>query len=301
MTATDTVAIDDLNALLTERQRYEQWLEALDKRRDSTPARVYARVHEDYSSRLQGVMQKLAERADQLSATISDLSSRAAALRARENELTDERHEVELRAAVGEFTPEEWDRRRAAADRELGGIGSDREAVEAQLGELERIVAATRPASAESAAAAPERTEWTERTERTEAPPGVRDDAATAATPSIDEFVEGRSTPQERAEAATASATAQGDGVPEVPEVDETGAIGESTSGSTGNPIGAAAALYSIANGIPTRAASREATRAPNADTRRESDKTLKCPECGAMNYATEWYCERCGGELSTF
>ena len=27
--------------------------------------------------------------------------------------------------------------------------------------------------------------------------------------------------------------------------------------------------------------------------------KTLKCGECGAMNFPTEWYCERCGAELS--
>jgi uncharacterized OB-fold protein len=27
--------------------------------------------------------------------------------------------------------------------------------------------------------------------------------------------------------------------------------------------------------------------------------KTLKCKECGAMNYPSEWYCERCGAELT--
>ena len=27
--------------------------------------------------------------------------------------------------------------------------------------------------------------------------------------------------------------------------------------------------------------------------------KTLKCSECGATNYPTEWYCERCGAELA--
>ena len=27
--------------------------------------------------------------------------------------------------------------------------------------------------------------------------------------------------------------------------------------------------------------------------------KTLKCSECGTLNYPTEWYCERCGGELA--
>jgi uncharacterized OB-fold protein len=37
----------------------------------------------------------------------------------------------------------------------------------------------------------------------------------------------------------------------------------------------------------------------PN-DSRAEQHKTLKCPECGAANYPTEWYCERCGGELAT-
>ena len=40
--------------------------------------------------------------------------------------------------------------------------------------------------------------------------------------------------------------------------------------------------------------------RAGLPDLRTEQQKTLKCPECGAMNYPTEWYCERCGGELAT-
>lgn len=30
-----------------------------------------------------------------------------------------------------------------------------------------------------------------------------------------------------------------------------------------------------------------------------EQAKTLKCSECGAFNYPTEWYCERCGAELA--
>ncbi len=29
--------------------------------------------------------------------------------------------------------------------------------------------------------------------------------------------------------------------------------------------------------------------------------KTLKCTECGTMNLPTEWYCEKCGAELSAF
>jgi hypothetical protein len=30
-----------------------------------------------------------------------------------------------------------------------------------------------------------------------------------------------------------------------------------------------------------------------------DQSKTLKCSECGASNYPTEWYCERCGAELA--
>ena len=32
-----------------------------------------------------------------------------------------------------------------------------------------------------------------------------------------------------------------------------------------------------------------------------EQQKTLRCTECGTMNFPTEWYCERCGGELAAF
>jgi len=31
-----------------------------------------------------------------------------------------------------------------------------------------------------------------------------------------------------------------------------------------------------------------------------DGSKSLKCGECGALNYPTEWYCERCGAELAS-
>jgi uncharacterized OB-fold protein len=39
----------------------------------------------------------------------------------------------------------------------------------------------------------------------------------------------------------------------------------------------------------------------PNAVPTNEPLKTLRCTECGTMNLPTEWYCERCGGELAAF
>ncbi|MEJ7760939.1 MAG: hypothetical protein WKF55_15265 [Gemmatimonadaceae bacterium] len=88
--------------------------------------------------------------------------------------------------------------------------------------------------------------------------------------------------------------------------------------GSSAEP--AAATSNSIATGSATIPASVPETEAPSrqrsmrtplggtsggksgkqSDTKGEQSKTLKCHECGTLNHPTEWYCERCGGELAT-
>ncbi|HXY30053.1 MAG TPA: zinc finger Ran-binding domain-containing protein [Gemmatimonadaceae bacterium] len=45
--------------------------------------------------------------------------------------------------------------------------------------------------------------------------------------------------------------------------------------------------------------APRERTPAYLRESPPEQVKTLKCQECGTLNYPTEWYCERCGAELA--
>ena len=56
--------------------------------------------------------------------------------------------------------------------------------------------------------------------------------------------------------------------------------------------------------GAAGAAPGRAAVAPPAAEPGRDADgvgqqKTLRCGECGTMNYPTEWYCERCGGELA--
>ena len=46
---------------------------------------------------------------------------------------------------------------------------------------------------------------------------------------------------------------------------------------------------------------STSAPSAPKAPGTGDAQKTLRCTECGTMNLPTEWYCERCGGELAAF
>ena len=47
------------------------------------------------------------------------------------------------------------------------------------------------------------------------------------------------------------------------------------------------------------RARASEAMPSYLRDMPPEQVKTLKCQECGTLNYPTEWYCERCGAELA--
>jgi len=59
------------------------------------------------------------------------------------------------------------------------------------------------------------------------------------------------------------------------------------------------------AGSTPTHLASRGSEPAPRPPDRpSEADasaKTLRCAECGTNNLPTEWYCEKCGAELSAF
>jgi predicted nucleic acid-binding Zn-ribbon protein len=316
MTATDTEAMSALHELLDERQRYQGWLATLEGRRNSTPPHVYERVQRDYTGRLDRVMQTLAERAGQLTGTIENMTSELATLREHESDRTDERHEAELRAAVGEFTPDEWEQRRAEVDSEIERIAAERRSLEEELQELQRIVALT--ASIEPQATTPEPTaQASQQPQRDEAADTSAEAAAQrekaermlaqASAPSIDDFVAEWHPPQVRPQQGNASRQ-QHDNIPDTKDLEGL-VIPAAPMG--GNPVGAAGADYGIANGVTGVAAGAGAapaqTRTPppvsaqSAEARRDADKTLKCPECGALNYATEWYCERCGGELSTF
>lgn len=295
MTATDTEAMSALHALLDERQRYQAWLSTLEGRRSSTPPHVYERVQQDYASRLDRVMQSLAERAGQLRGTIEGLTAQLSTLRQLESDRTDERHEAELRAAVGEFTPDDWERRRAEADADLERIAAERRALAAELEELQRIVALTRSIRTEAPAVPELATEGSAGLAGSAADASPADDTAQT----IEEFVAEWHPPQVRQGGDGRVTTSTGEVLDPAELGDEV--IPRAPLG--GNPVGAAGADYGIANGVTGVPSGAAPIRTPPAmgDSRRDADKTLKCPECGAMNYATEWYCERCGGELSTF
>lgn len=336
MATAETDTKTALQELLDERQRYEGWLRALEDRRAATPTHVYERVHTDYTLRLERVTQRLRERAEQLTATIEGMRTRLQTLRSREADRTDERHEFELRAAVGELSPEEWERRRGEADRELAAIAEDRRSVEAELGELDRIVALTRepaarapegaapsmePEPAEEAVASSGGFEPEEEPVAPAAPVSASESGAIdrgehhplatpdTGAPSIDDFVAdwpvrqmARPETAEHADAPVETGTSPATATWHPPASGAASAAGAGLAGMAGGRADAAPAPQQSHDHAHDHARDQEQARiGMTGDGRRDADKTLKCPECGAMNYATEWYCERCGGELASF
>ena len=279
MAEREPVSLDALNGLLKERQRYEEWLAALEDKRANTPDSVYQRVQGDYQTRLREVSSKLAERAGELRENIDALTIKLEDITRQETQQREARLEAELRAAVGEYTDKQWKEIGGAWDKELARLLKEKNAVDAQLNELNRIFALSiKEKQSEAAALA-----------RGSSGDGFR---------------------------APISPVVPRPAVPEPPTLNPPSRV-EQPAARTQNPSPPNSPARSPfdqfpvlrpggGSGTPPQTTTAVATppSVPKSggasDPRSEQHKTLKCPECGAANYPTEWYCERCGGELAT-
>jgi TolA-binding protein len=277
MAEKDPVSLDALNGLLKERQRYEEWLSALEAKRATTSDAVYQRVRSDYQTRLRDVSGKLSERAGELRSNIDSLSLRLEEVSKQETQQREARQEAELRAAVGEYTDKQWKEIGGAWDKELGRLSKERAGLEAQLGELNRIFTLT----------------GKDRQSEDGTSPSPREDGA---RPPVSPVVPRPAIPEPPRLDAPA-------------RIDQPVAANPSPASQTRRtPFDEFPVLRPGATAPSPAPATRTAVATPPSvpktgsgnDPRSEQHKTLKCPECGAANYPTEWYCERCGGELAT-
>jgi hypothetical protein len=279
----EPVSLEALNGLLKERQRYEEWLAALEAKRATTSESVYQRVQGDYQLRLREVSGKLAERAGELKESIDALRARLDEVMRQESQQRDARQEAELRAAVGEYTSKQWKEIGGAWDNELARLTKDKSALDAQLKELTRVFTLTMKENVGLSRAAPSLSVRAAGSEPSRAPISpVVSRPAVPEPPTLN--------PPSRAEQPAApSNPAAGTNQPRSP-FDKFPVL--RPPGGGGSPAPGPGAAIATPPSVP------QAGRAN--DPRSEQHKTLKCPECGAANYPTEWYCERCGGELAT-
>lgn len=325
-------AASTVSALMDERRRFEAWLAALDAKRASTPGHVFERVHLDYSTRLDAVVQQLTTHGDALRQEIESLSTRLTALRAEEQAAADERAEAELRAHVGELSTEAWSSTSAASDARLGDIAGRRNVLESELARTTELLnetqrPATPPAAAESVAPEP----VSERTAPRESKPAAVSDSAEGdmhvpvAAPAPRASV-----PQAQPAAAdqhrlAIEDTRRNPTPPRANSFDELAFLSSVVDTPSGSLDSAPRdepdedtklqkfARNSVEDAVvsspetmtpPRQLAAIEIVRDEEppvpVSASAESGKSLKCGECGAMNYPTEWYCERCGAELAS-
>jgi hypothetical protein len=298
--------MDAVSSLMQERQRFEAWLASLESKRAITPPHVYERVRGDYEARLREVIQQLSGRTTELKETVAALTARMSRLQSEENAKRDERYEAELRATVGEFETDKWEKLRNQIDDTITRLTGERAGVSTELARIQQILSMAGNA-ANAAAVEPPRAPDAGR------PQGGRFDELAFLSSVVDpgsnggragqSTTGGAGSPGHSAPAASpppaapppsAAAPAPTEppsaaparGVPATRQP-EPAPVGGRTTGS--NPAQPVKPSVDTTNAVPSYL----------RDVPKESTKTLKCAECGTMNYATEWYCERCGGELA--
>ena len=144
MTDSSGKQMQDIEALLAERRKFDLWLDQLDGRRTATPSNVYAKVHADYSARLAEAQSRLAAETGAVEALVEKLESSLETHDATIAGRSDELAEAELRASVGEYAEKEWNKLRDKLSLAIAEMTKARDTV---LGELEAMRAVLAEAS----------------------------------------------------------------------------------------------------------------------------------------------------------
>lgn len=312
------VNAEQVAALLAERQKYESWIGALEDKRAETPSHIYDRVHADYAARLQRVREQLAQHGAAIREMEASLVDRLTSLDIDEAKQRDEAAEAALRAMVGELSAELAREVEQRTRSRIDTVAGEREQVTRELERLRAVLAAgagqseapraPTPAPAPAVPASPpagdQRRDWELAADKAAvAPARPAEPPAEAAPPAR--------TSAERP--AAASGRGPFDDLEFLKTIDSgTKERRPDIASRTPAPAGATAASSrserasgEITQPQPARvveAPTIRHTEEPTLNIREQAPdqvKTLKCQECGTLNYPTEWYCERCGAELA--
>lgn len=334
MTDARTKQISEIEGLLAERRKYEQWLAQLESRKESTPSHVFVKVHRDYETRLSEAQQKLSSESGAVNALAMELEEALARHEKQISERADERAEAELRAAVGEFAGKEWDKLRGKLDGAIADLTGERDSVQRELDTLRALLSEAEPSSngepkrdvddiAFLRSVLGRSTPYSNTPAPTITEPPTGERMSVRASVPVSVPVEKRPSVQDAApirEASTAPHAAP-EPIVEAPSAPRESVAARTSSANMSRASQSAAPAPAPRPSAPELFAEPEAPEDPSGprgtDDRKpnrpsgtfgqatprtsEAVKSLKCQECGTLNFPTEWYCERCGGELAAF
>ena len=266
------MSIDEVRSLVAERQRYDDWLTALDGRRAETPSHVFDRVYGDYVARRDAVLAQLREHVGALATHGTELGRRLSTLEAELTALEDERVEAMLRTAVGEYDGNRWETVRQDVEAKIASLGEQRGGLLASVDEIRTLLASA-----------------------TSEPPAADVEAPAQAA------VEDIAVEDIVVEDIAVEDIAEEDIAEEDIAYDASSIASPSSPNASAEPAASAPSVPVNADETFDDLAFLRSVNDPTAAPSNDPLKTLRCTECGTMNLPTEWYCERCGGELAAF
>ncbi|CAN5289031.1 hypothetical protein BH24GEM2_BH24GEM2_03480 [soil metagenome] len=292
-----------VGSLLEQRAQLQGWLARLDELSADVPNRVAERVRGDYTERLRGVTDALAEHREVITGEMDSVRGQLADAEARYASSADALEEARLRYQIGELDWDTWATRRpeleSAVDEADRATGVAREAVD-RLRELLDEIEGARAAAAPGEAEPP----------KAEAAPKA--EAPKADTPKPDSAKADVSKKGAKAEPVKPEPVKP---EPAKPEPIKGGAKAKATpapapepstqdGGSHAEPVVGAEDLEFLEELDRAIAASNRTPAA--SDSTLEEPQTaavtgaalLTCKECGSTNDPQSWYCEVCGVEL---
>lgn len=286
---------DEIKRLRDEKLKIEQWLERLAASDDKTPDQVRDRVNEDYKGRLDQVVAELQGHSAEISEALDQQRKLRGGFAKQEADAMERLAEAELRHSVGEYGEDEWTKLESEIGSTLDKVRGDLAGIDAEVADLEGVMAMVRaPARSTEAGEQAAPVQPTE--------PAEVQTHLVAEAPVIESKVEPVPEPQQDAF----------DGLGFTKSVTEDDTHGPSAARASGEMLQPVEAAEDVQEGgasetVPEPPRKSKSVGAEGVTSFAETTsqpkkaqaKTLKCGECGALNLATEWYCERCGAELS--
>jgi hypothetical protein len=322
----DLAAVEQL---LEERDAIHGWLTRLDAAGAAAPDSVRARVRRDYEVRMDALTERLRVHADAVAGKLRDDRAEHAELATRASSSREALAEAELRHLVGEFAGDRYEAERTRHSSDLETYELSLAAASERIARLEElhalIASAPKPAASEPPAPAEEEA-------RVEV-------VAEAPAPEIFIQMESEIEEIEEIEIDDLAPENDDDLLAVFEDIDSLPPLASSTSDfaplsfrPSGNvptepirpvtpPLRSNTPPLGMPADVPPRfvrpgeVVSAPAQAEPSPDTLFEQDivaaspaneqplgvvgRTLRCGECGAMNRPLEWYCEKCGAELT--
>ena len=291
MSRKNRATLGAVEKLIEQRRQFQDWLTKLEANDDNMPAHVVERVRNDYRGRLANVTNELAEHQDSLREALSEAQDRHHGLEKQQSAKRDELAELKLRKQVGELDDSRFSSENSAMQsaleslkKDLALAARDIERYDEILGTILEDAKPVAPPKAEAPpppppkpAPEPERRPDPRHSGPVERPKvGSEDELAFLR--SVTSTVSAQKTPLPEPKKSERPAEKRNEAPPKA---------------EAAVSIDPAPGLIQLPKETPPepRAAVKTAAGAGG----------IKCAECGTQNKPTEWYCEKCGAELSSF